>query len=249
MTTDDDRHGGTARARRRPRGSLNQRVILDAALALTKRSGLDAVTFQALGAELGAHPTAVYRHFRDKDELLLAMIDALHAETLAELPGPTGDWAADLTALAHRTHAVFLRHPAVAAHAYRTARREHEFQIVERVIGCLRGAGFDDPEAARLYRVFGDFVLGYSAVDAGLAALEPAIRDADLLSWEIQYRTLPPSQYPNTAAIAHALPALDDPDNFTTAVDLMIEAIRARAAAARRPSTSPGSRRTSSPRS
>jgi AcrR family transcriptional regulator len=240
MSIDHAGRTGPAKPRRRPRGSLNQRVILDAAFALTERGGLDAVTFQALGAELGAHPTAVYRHFRDKDELLLAMIDALHAETLAELPDPTADWAADLAAIARRTHAAFLRHPSVAAHAYRTARREHEFQIVERTIDCMRRAGFDHPEAARLYRVFADFVLGYSALDAGLAALEPAIRDADLLSWEIQYRTLPPGQYPSTAAVAHALPALDDPDNFTTAVDLMIEAIRARAAAPRDPRTSPG---------
>jgi AcrR family transcriptional regulator len=229
MRTEDAPSG---RPRRRPRGSLNQRVILDAAFTLAERGGLDAVTFQALGAELGAHPTAVYRHFRDKDELLLAMIDALHAETLAQLPEPTGDWGADLAALARHTHAVFQRHPAIAAHAYRTARRENEFQVIERIIGCLRRAGLDAPAAARLYRVFADFILGYSALDAGLASLEPAIRRADLLSWEIQYRDLPADQYPSIAAVAPALPALDDPDNFATAVDLMIEAIRARAAAA-----------------
>ena len=67
----------------------------------------------------------------------------------------------------------------------------------------------------------------------GLASLDPVTRNADLLSWEIQYRA--PGQYPNIAAIAHALPALDDPDNLTTAVDLMIEAIRGLAAAARDP--------------
>jgi AcrR family transcriptional regulator len=240
MMTGEARNTGAARPRRRPRGSLNQQVILDAAFAISERGGLDAVTFQALGAQLGAHPTAVYRHFRDKDELLLAMIDTLHAETLAELPEPTGDWAADLAAIARHTHAVFMRHPSVGAGAaVRTTRREHEFQIVERIIDCMRRAGLNDADAARLYRVFGDFVLGYCAVDAGLAALEPAIRDADLLSWEIQYRTLPPGHYPNIAAVAHALPALDDPDNFTTAVDLMIEAIRARAASDRRRSSKP----------
>ena len=243
MRTDHAGPAGTTRSGRRPRGSLNQQVILDAAFALAGRGGLDAVTFQALGAELGAHPTAVYRHFRDKDELLLAMIDALHAQTLAELPEPAGDWAADLAAIAHHTHAVFLRHPSVAAHAYRTARREHEFRIVERIIGCLRRAGFDEPSAARLYRVFADFVLGYSELDAGLASLNPATRRADLLSWEIEYRSLPASEYPSIAAVAHALPALDDPENFTTAVDLMIEAIRARAAAAHGPGDPAPSRR------
>jgi hypothetical protein len=81
--------------------------------------------------------------------------------------------------------------------------------------------------------VFADFVLGYSALDAGLAALEPAVRKADLLSWEIDYRALPPGEYPDIVAVAHTLPTLDDPRNFTTAVQLMIEAIRARAAATR----------------
>lgn len=221
--------------RRRPRGSLNQQVILDAAFAVTERGGLDAATFQALGAELGAHPTAVYRHFRDKDELLLAMIDALHAETLAGLPAPTADWAADLAAVARRTHAVFMKHPSVAAYAYRTAHREHEFHIVDRVIDCMRRAGFDDSAAARMYRVFSDFVLGYSALDAGLAALDPSTRHADLMSWEVEYRMLPAADYPNIAAVAHALPSVDDPENFSLALELMIEAVRARATAPNRP--------------
>ena len=215
---------------RRTRGSLNQQVILDAAFVVTERGGIEAVTFQALGTELGAHPTAIYRHFRDKDELLLAMIDALHARVLAGLPDLTDDWAADLAAVAHRTHAVFLRYPSIAAHAYRTARRAHEFRIVDRIIGCMRRAGLDDGQAARCYRVFGDFVLGYSALDAGLASLDPAVRKADLRSWEIEYRDLPADEYPNIAAVAHVLPSLDDPANFGLAVDLMIEAVRGRAA-------------------
>jgi hypothetical protein len=74
-----------------------------------------------------------------------------------------------------------------------------------------------------------------SALDAGLAALDPATRQADLRSWQVEYRTLPAEEYPNIAAVAHALPAVDDPENFTLAVDLMIEAIRARAAAAYQP--------------
>ncbi len=84
-------------------------------------------------------------------------------------------------------------------------------------------------------RVFSDFVLGYSALDAGLAALDPATRHADLMSWEVEYRTLPADQYPNIAAVAHALPSVDDPENFTLALELTIEAIRARAAAPNRP--------------
>jgi TetR/AcrR family transcriptional regulator, tetracycline repressor protein len=52
--------------------------VLAAALELA-RGGLDAVSMRALGTRLGADPTAVYRYFRTKDELLDAMADAVVA--------------------------------------------------------------------------------------------------------------------------------------------------------------------------
>src|SRR4051812_3185671 len=156
----------TARPRR-PRGSLSADVIVAAAFRVADARGMSGLTFQALGAELQAHPTAIYRHFRSKDDLLLALIDALHAEALAGLPPPTDDWAADLTEIAMQTHAAFMRHPMVGAIAApRTARREHEFRSVELKIGCLLRAGLDLDDAARYHRVFADVILGVSAMDA-----------------------------------------------------------------------------------
>lgn len=183
------------------------------------------MTFHALGSELDAHPTAIYRHFRDKDELLLALVDAVHAEVLAELPGPSDDWAADLRVIAVTTHDVFLRHPAIGQLVARTAHREHEFQIVERFVDCMRRAGLSGRDAARYYRVFSDVVLGYSALDAGLAALDPRTREADLHSWDVEYRSLSSERYPNIAAVSEHFPRLDDPANFHLVVDLMISAI------------------------
>ncbi len=219
---------------RRPRGSLSQELIIEAAFRVSERTGAQALTFQAIGDELGAHPTAIYRHFRDKDELMLALIDALHAESLEGAPEPSKDWAADLADLARRTRAVFMRHPQVAQFsAARTARREHEFRKVEQVISCMRRAGFDNADAARYYRVFSDFVLSYAAQDAALAALDPDTRTADLRAWQVDYRVLPVEQYPNINALTGVLPSLDDPANFETALSLMLDALRARARNAR----------------
>ena len=64
---------------RRARDSLSREIIVAAADAVVQRDGLDRLTFQAIGEELDAHPTSIYRHFRDKDELLLALIDTLRA--------------------------------------------------------------------------------------------------------------------------------------------------------------------------
>jgi AcrR family transcriptional regulator len=214
---------------RLPRGTLTPDLIVDAAFRIADADGLEGLTFQALGRELSAHPTAIYRHFRNKDELMRALIDALHKEALDNTPAPSDDWAADLMEIAIHTHEAFLRHPHVAAiSAPRTARRENEFRSVERKLDCMRRAGLDDDDACRFYRVFADLVLGYSAMDAGLASLPTDIRSADISSWQTDYPVLPEQTYPNIARYARHFVALDDPDNYRTAVQAMIGAIRER---------------------
>ncbi|MEV4255197.1 TetR/AcrR family transcriptional regulator [Spirillospora sp. NPDC049652] len=215
---------------RSPRTRLNRDLIIEAAFRVSERGGAQALTFQAIGEELGAHPTAIYRHFRDRDELMLALLDALQAEALDGMPEPSDDWAADLRELARRTHRVFLRHPQVAQFSgARTARRENEFRKVDRVIGCMLRAGFAEADAARYYRVFSDFVLAFAAQDAALAALEPEALSGDLNAWQIDYRILPPDRYPNISAVSAVFPGLQDPEIFETALDLMIDSLRLRA--------------------
>jgi len=59
--------------------------------------------------------------------------------------------------------------------------------------------------------------------------LSPQLRDADLRSWETDYRTLPVDKYPNIARTAPQFVGLDDPRNFVTAVQAVIDTIRAKA--------------------
>lgn len=219
-----------AARKRLPRGTLTPEVIIEAAFRVADADGIERLTFQALGSELSAHPTAIYRHFRNKDELVRALIDALHAEALAHTPPPSKDWAHDLMQIALHTHEAFLRHPRVGAMAApRTARRENEFRSVERKLDCMRRAGLTEDDCARYYRVFADVVLGYSAMDASLASLAPEIREADLRAWTTDYLSLPEESYPNIARVAHRFYPLDDPANYRTAVQAVIDAVRARA--------------------
>ncbi|MFE7243154.1 TetR/AcrR family transcriptional regulator [Streptomyces sp. NPDC057580] len=227
---------------RKPRGSLNQQVITQAALRIADRDGIDALTFPALGRELGAHPTAIYRHFRDKDELILALTDELHARAQASGLPATDDWAEDLRVFARRIHHVFMTHPQVGQLvAARTARRPHEFETVEHIIDCLRRGGLPDPEIGRCYRVFTDFVLSYSSMEAALFALDETARQADLRAWEVDYRRLPSERFPNLAMLADHIPPLDSPTNFEFALELMISAIRSRNHPADEPGRSPSS--------
>ena len=66
---------GSRKGGGRRRVALSREVIIEAALNIGSKEGGSALTFSRLGKELGADPTSVYRHFRDKDELVVALTD------------------------------------------------------------------------------------------------------------------------------------------------------------------------------
>jgi hypothetical protein len=71
-------------------------------------------------------------------------------------------------------------------------------------------------------------------MDASLASLAPEIRSADLRAWKTDYLSLPEESYPNIARVAHSFYPLDDPENYRTAVQAVIDAVHARAEQVRR---------------
>src|SRR5437870_655038 len=64
------------------RGSLSQEMIVKESLRLLDEEGTDGFSLPKLGRALGADPTAVYRHFASKDDLVLAIADHLIEEAL-----------------------------------------------------------------------------------------------------------------------------------------------------------------------
>ena len=66
---------------------LTRPAIVEAATTLVRHGGPGALTMKALGHELGADPSAVYRHVEDKDELLRAVGDRLLDGVVDGLPG------------------------------------------------------------------------------------------------------------------------------------------------------------------
>jgi AcrR family transcriptional regulator len=50
--------------------------ILKVASRLHRKHGLEALSLRAVAAEVGVTPMAIYRHFRDKDALVAALVEA-----------------------------------------------------------------------------------------------------------------------------------------------------------------------------
>lgn len=92
--------GAATRLRGRPRSATAHAAILDAAVALVRESGYDALAMEAIAARAGVAKTTVYRRWPSK-ELLVA--EAIERIVLA-LPAPdTGNVEQDVLALMRRT--------------------------------------------------------------------------------------------------------------------------------------------------
>lgn len=214
---------GTAARPRRARDSLSRDIIVAAADRIVEREGLDRLTFQTIGEELGAHPTSIYRHFRDKDELLLALIDTLRARSYSGGMVATDDWLADLRTQAHLIHAMYMRHPEFALQM--ALRRPTDFTAMEFSIGALRRGGFGPEQAALYARALGQLIRSASSIQAALTALPADVQDVDELTWQMDYRRLDPAEFPNLAWAGATLPGVRDPRAWEIALDLLLESI------------------------
>ncbi|GGX85353.1 TetR/AcrR family transcriptional regulator [Streptomyces fructofermentans] len=217
--------------RRRPTRSgvlLSEELITDTALRLIGEHGPEALSVRRLGAALGCDPSALYRYFRNTDDLLLAIADRIIGDAMDGFtPGP--DWVASLREMASRVRAGYLAHPRAAAMAaYRVTRRENEIRAVEAGVGLMLSAGFPPPEAVRLYLAFIDTVLSHAALDASCVALPRQQREADQRAWTEAYQAVDPEAFPALTTVRGELRRLGE-SSFDEAVDLLLAALAARA--------------------
>src|SRR5215471_19465623 len=137
------------------RGSLTPELIVKESLQLLDDKGLDGFSMPKLGRALGADPTAVYRHFPSKDDLVLAVADQLIEEAMEGFT-PHECWVDTVTDGVRRMRRTYARHPAEASlAACRTTQRPAEMRAVDGLIGAVFEAGFKGAEAARIYRATG----------------------------------------------------------------------------------------------
>lgn len=203
---------------------------METTLRLIGEHGAAALTVRRLGAALGCDPSAVYRYFKDTDELLLAVADELIGRTLNSWR-PTGDWRADLRALGLRMHADYMAHPQAAMLACaRVTGRRHEIRSVDAILGVLRGAGFPDAEAVRIYHVFVDQTLSFAALDASTLALPVRARELEARAWRETYARMPAETHPHIAATSGVLVAEMDRSGYPAALEMVLAAAAGRLA-------------------
>jgi AcrR family transcriptional regulator len=199
---------------------LTRESILDRYIELADRDGTE-ISLRALGEAMGVDPTAIYRHFRDKAELLSAVTDRLLAAVVDSFE-PTGEWRADLRTLALQVREVYLSHPPLARLlAQSPSSHPSNARLIEACLAALRSAGLSDADATQAIELLENYT-------AGVSSLNAEMDDAENDAWRRELAALPPDRYPQVTELADRL-YRGDARNFEFGLELILDALEARA--------------------
>ncbi|QKW18395.1 TetR/AcrR family transcriptional regulator [Kitasatospora sp. NA04385] len=145
--------------------------ILDGAAELLRTGDAESFSVRRLAAALGTDSSSLYRHFRNKTELLRAVADRI---LLAAMDGhrPEGDWRQRVTALALRLREAFGEQPQLAAVWGRYASGGTGSRLVmEELLQALRAAGLPDAEVPLRYHRTVVLIASLISAEAGLGSI------------------------------------------------------------------------------
>ena len=165
---------------------------------------------RALAEELGVDAMTVYRHVRNREELLDGIVAAALGE-LEVVPSSEGDWQQHLReyaygfrrlALAHReAFPLFVTRPLASPLARRPL---GSVRAIEALLELLIRAGFDEEDALYAYRAFSGFLFGHLLMELHEIVEQPDDPD-DIVRLGL-YR-LPAQEFPRLRALARRLPS------------------------------------------
>jgi AcrR family transcriptional regulator len=143
------------------RAPLTRERVLRAAVELADRDGIEALSMRKLGQELGVEAMALYRHVRNKDDLLDGLVETVVGEI--ELPYPSRDWMAAMRALVMSSRQVMLSHPwAPRVIIDRPTVGPATLRHIDAVLGILSAGGFAIDMAHHALHVLGSRILGFT---------------------------------------------------------------------------------------
>ncbi|MFI5732367.1 TetR/AcrR family transcriptional regulator [Kribbella sp. NPDC051587] len=194
---------------------LDPQKIVDSALVLADEEGTAAVTLRRLAQLHGVTPMALYRHFKDKDDLLAALGDRLIANVA--LPEPTDEpWDKQLHTVLTAFVTALRLHPRLAdLTLLRMLVSDEGLQISERLLEILTEGGFDVDDAAEVGRQSVCTLISLVTTDPLTREdNDPVKREDSLRMKRAALGALSPHKYPLVTAAADTLVCPSSNDRY-----------------------------------
>lgn len=210
------------RTGRPPRTSRAE--ILTAARTLVDRDGWDKLTIRRLAAEIGVGATTLYHHVRDKDDLLIQLLD-YYADQIPR-PSLPADPRSRIVAAATVMHDSLSGWPRVAE--LLTADDlvgRSALWMVDAMVGGAMDCGCTPAQAVEVYRSIWYYTVGEITVRSNSARRRatnerPIHRDA-------VYRTIDTSELPALAAVGENWAELAARDTYARGLKAFVDGLLA----------------------
>jgi AcrR family transcriptional regulator len=185
--------------------ALSRELITETALDVVASDGLAALSMRRLAQELDVWPMSVYRHFRDKEDLLDA-VAAAGADDV-RLPRAEGTWREQLPALAEEARVLLARQPSELRH--RTLLSPSVLRLTDAALHVLQQGGFSAAAAARGWGLVLAYVVGAVTLDSATGTERQTYGEL-LAASEEEHAALAEAAAELAHAIAGSVPAFDE---------------------------------------
>jgi TetR/AcrR family tetracycline transcriptional repressor len=216
------------------RRGLTRQLVVERALKIGTTEGLEAVSLRRLASELGVTPMALYRHVRDKQDLINAMTEVtLEGLDLTSGLTPSMSWT-DKMRLALSNFKTQMEERPLSlplSIAYSGDGPVGFWSATEGLLGILLEAGLERRQAVVLIRVITNLLSGYLVLisQAKPEVLEE-VRDPRRMEilrkrFELAQLNLPREQFPHLVGSAKEMADvwMNDPNLWwNDTVDLIV---------------------------
>jgi AcrR family transcriptional regulator len=206
------------------RQRLTRERALAAAVALADAEGLGALTMRRLASTLNVEAMSLYHHVSNKEDILDGMVDLVYAEI--DAPSPGEEWQPALRRRAHSMRSALLRHPwAISLMEARRSPGPANLRHHDRVLGCLRTAGFSLPMTGHAYALVDAYTYGFAHEEVTLPFDNPD--ETQELAGDL-IAGLPAEEYPHLAEFTadHVLqPGYNYADEFDFGLEVILDGL------------------------
>jgi TetR/AcrR family transcriptional regulator, tetracycline repressor protein len=197
------------------RGSIDRDAVLDAALRVARRVGLDGLSMRMVAEELGVSAMAAYRHVPNREALVSLAADQL-ASTI-QVP-TTGTWQERLLQLQREAFRAGIEVPGQVDTTVLTWGPNHR-RLLDSMLTILTDAGFDDDDVTVAFELMWAYMIGQIRIHEHLVTRRDAVTPEG-----------PTSSYPILAAVIDRVPSIPPEEYFERGFAILLEGLEARLA-------------------
>lgn len=199
-----------------PKQQKHRDEYVKAALEFVDENGLPALTMRALGEKMGLDPTAAYRHFPKKEDLIDAMLSAILGDALSRLTDSKRAAREDIFETVMAVRAEFEAHPNLTpSFATSMGNIPNGLLLSDAMIQKFRALGLTGEHLVRCYQMMEGYIMGSSVFDTGGAPETYAIR-------QMRYRYLNDPDFDNVARTSSEVQRVTK-EGFIAGVNVLLD--------------------------